>query len=134
MTDGISEGSSYSFRVRAINYWGSGAYSPTKVIVASREPATAITPTTSINTVTGGLIISWSAPANRGSAIDRYLIEIKDKAGTQWASSSECDGSNLVIVAQRTCQIQMTTLTSSPFSYVYDDLIVVRIYAFNVKG
>ena len=103
VTDGLVSGYSYSFRVRAVNFWGEGQYSSTKVIVASTTPDTALTPTTSIDTATGDLVISWSDPDDRGGAITQYLIEIRDEADTQWLESSSCAGTNAAVKAARQC-------------------------------
>jgi hypothetical protein len=134
VTDGLTSGYSYSFRVRAVNFWGEGQYSSTTVLVASTSPETALTPTTSIDTATGDLVISWSDPDDRGSAIAQYLIEIRDKAASQWLQSSYCDGTNTDVKAARQCSIPMLTLTSGDYAYYYGDLIYVRMSAYNDKG
>jgi hypothetical protein len=55
---------------------------------------------TSIDSSTGGVKISWSAPHDGSSAIDSYLIEIANKAGTTWtANTANCDGASSTIIS-----------------------------------
>lgn len=134
VTSGIVEGATYSYRVRAQNLWGWGAASPTVELVASTRPDQVATPTTSINPDTGGLVISWVAPAAHGSPITAYLIEVRDRVASQWIADSSCDGSDSAVVAALECEIPMLTLTASPYSYTLADLIVLRVSAYNAKG
>lgn len=65
--------------------------------------------------------------------IIRYLIQIKQKDGSYY-ESAQCDGSNLVTISNLYCEVDMTSLTSSPISLDLDDLIIARVKAFNVIG
>jgi hypothetical protein len=80
------------------------------------------------------MIITWTAPDDRGSTIYKYTIQIRDQGATQWLANSNCNGATASIVAARTCQIPMTDLIASPYSYTFNTLIVVRMYAENYKG
>jgi hypothetical protein len=79
-------------------------------------------------------VITWSAPVDHGSPITAYLIEVRDKYVTAWTEDSSCDGSSSSVVSALSCEIPMLTLTSSPYSYELEDLIVVRVSAYNEKG
>lgn len=39
---------------------------------------------TTIDSVTGGVKIAWTAPFNNGDSIIAYKIEIQDSTGTTW--------------------------------------------------
>jgi hypothetical protein len=130
----IESGTEYGFRVRARNIFGWGSYSTPTYITAAREPDQPLAPTTSIDSTTGGLAISWVAPDARGDSITAYMIEILDKAGTTWSTDSSCDGTSSTVVSALACVVPMTTLTASPFSYEFDDVVIVRVSAYNSFG
>lgn len=69
---GLSNGSSYSFRVRACSIVGCGAWSAVKSVTPYTVPSTVATP--SISSLNNALKISYSAPASGGSAITRYEV------------------------------------------------------------
>lgn len=88
---------------------------------------------TSIDSTSGEVVITFAAPSSIGSsAILYYTIEIANKAGTVWTEdTTNCDGSLSSIMTSMTCSIPMDTLTASPYSYVFDDLVVARVSATN---
>ena len=55
------------FKVRASNINGWGAFSSILTIKASSVPATMSTVTTSIDSSSGSVLLSWSPPSNTGS-------------------------------------------------------------------
>lgn len=114
--------------------FGWGTYSPVFAIKAAREPGLPDAPTTSIDPVTGGIAITWVAPDARGDDITAYKIEIANKDGTAWSTDALCDGTKASIVTSRTCIIPMPTLTSAPYSYVFDDVVYVKVSAQNAFG
>jgi hypothetical protein len=136
LSTGIIAGTTYKFKLRLANIHGWGPFSSITSIKASQVPDTMSAVTTSIDSSTGGVTITWSPPTNDGSeTIDTYLIEISNKAGTTWTVETlSCDGSNAAYVSAKTCTIPMTVLTASPYSYTFDDLVVVRAKARNVIG
>jgi hypothetical protein len=92
------------------------------------------TVTTSIDSTTGGVKISWTAPADGSSTITSYSIEIKEKGtSTYTADLTDCNGANALVMTNRYCVIPMSTLTST-YAYIFDDLVVVRAKAVNAKG
>jgi large repetitive protein len=101
VTGGIVRGETFSFRLRARNLWGWGARSAEAEIVASRAPAQAAAPTTSVDAGTGDLVLTWSAPDDHGSEVTAYLVEIRDSLGSAWNEHAACDGSNAAVVAAR---------------------------------
>jgi len=102
--------------------------------VASRAPAQAAAASTTLHPSTGDLVISWAAPDDHGSPVTAYSIEVRDQLGTAWSAAAACDGSEAAVVAALECSIPMLTLTTAPYSYTLDSLIVVRVAAENAKG
>jgi len=130
----IESGTTYGFRVRARNIFGWGPYSAVTYIKAAREPDVPAAPTTSIDSETGGIAITWTAPDERGDTITAYLIEIANKAGDSWTTHTSCDGSSPSVIEALRCVVPMSALTEVPFNYVFDDLVVVRVSASNSFG
>ena len=54
--------------------------------------------TTSIDSITGKVLVSWSAPPNNGAPISSYLIEIQDVDANWQTEPLMCNGNNLAIV------------------------------------
>lgn len=119
----IVSGTVYGFRVRARNIFGWGPYSAVTEIKAAREPGVPAAPVTSIDPVTGGVTIEWTAPDARGDSITAYKIEIADKTGTTWSTESTCLGTDPEVISALRCVVPMSTLTAAPYSYVFDDLV-----------
>ena len=91
--------------------------------------------TTSIDSSTGGVKISWTAPADGSSTITSYSIEIKVKGSSTYiASTADCNGANSLVMTNRYCVVPMSTLTSVTYGYVFDDTVYVRAKAVNAKG
>lgn len=79
---------------------------------------------TSIDSSTGGVTISWTAPYNGGTAITSYLIEISNALSTTWNTElTYCSGSSSTVISALQCTIPMSTLTAAPFSYTFDQLV-----------
>lgn len=136
LTTSITKGTIYQFKVRASNVFGWGAFSSTTSIKASQIPASLTTSaTTSIDSTTGGVMISWTAPDNGGETLTSYAVEIADTTTSTWtADTTNCDGSNASVMSNLYCIIPMSTLTSSPYSLTFDQLVQVRVRATNSKG
>lgn len=47
---------------------------------------------------------------------------------------STCDGSQSTIKANLNCIIPMNILTASPYNYIFNDLVIVRVSAVNSYG
>jgi hypothetical protein len=74
ITTGVVPGRYYRFRVRARNPFGWGDLSPWLEIKAATLPDTMIPPTTSIDSASGHLRISWVAPHDGSDTITKYTI------------------------------------------------------------
>ena len=72
---GLTNGEGVSFNVRAHNTAGWGPWSaPSPVVTPDIEPGRPAAPT--VQFADGALIVSWSPPANEGSAITAYDLQI----------------------------------------------------------
>ena len=78
---GLTNGTSYEVQVRAVNSHGAGAWSSTATLKAG-VPARSSAPTL----VSGDqqLAVTWTAPANNGSAITDYDLRYSDDGGATW--------------------------------------------------
>lgn len=62
VTQFVVSGRLYRFRLRARNIYGWGAFSTYSEVKAATTPNTMIAPTTSIDSTSGNVIISWTQP------------------------------------------------------------------------
>jgi hypothetical protein len=77
---GLTNGTTYYFRVAAVNSVGTGAYS---TISAGAVPSTipSVPPTPTIAPADGGDTINWTAPATGGRAITGYVYKVSTNDG-----------------------------------------------------
>jgi hypothetical protein len=134
LTSAIAPGGVYTFRVRASNVHGWGAWSSGTAIKAAQVPHQMAAATTSIDAATGGLAIAWVAPADGSDPIDRYLVEVETAGGAWQATPTGCDGTDAAIVAGAACVVPMSALTGAPVSLGFDVLAVARVSAGNAYG
>lgn len=131
VTTGITEGDDYQFKVRAYNIHGWGDFSTTLTITAATVPDQPSAASTALDS-NGDVVVTWTAPGDNGEAIDYYEIVFSDNVGT-YSASAECDGTDSTVIAALECTISMNTLTST-YSLALDDLIEVKVRAYNVRG
>ena len=114
---GLTLGTSYVFRVAAVNVGGAGVYAKSAAVV----PRTMPTAPASVS-ATGGdskAIVTWTAPlSNGGSAITGYKVEYAVSSGTDWKS----------ITAAATATTATVTGLINGTSYLF------RVSAVNVAG
>lgn len=67
-------GTSFNFKVRAMNKWGYGAYSDPVRIYASEAAAKMNPPTVVVSSI--NVRISWTLPKSNGAEISEYEILI----------------------------------------------------------
>jgi hypothetical protein len=134
LTTAVAAGTTYNFRVRAENIHGLGDWSTPTAIKAAQVPYQMVAPSTAIDGATGGVTISWTAPADGSDPIVEYRVEIKSAGGTFNIESTACLGTQASVVSGRTCLLPMTTLRSAPHSLPFDALVAVRLAARNSYG
>jgi hypothetical protein len=89
--------------------------------------------TQSIRAADGGLEIDFTAPSDNSETITAYKIEILHAGG--WDEElTDCDGSQAAIVSNLQCVIPMSAFLVDPFYMAFDDVIEVRIQAYNAYG
>jgi large repetitive protein len=74
MATSVIEGETYQFKIRANNRWGWGEFSSVTTILAAKAPSQVASPSTAIDSSTGGVSITWTAPASNGSPITAYTV------------------------------------------------------------
>jgi hypothetical protein len=73
---GIVGGTTYKFRVRALNKHGWGPYSANATVRAANVPSAPAPGSVTTSNSTLWVVIKWTAPFNNGLTITSYKIEI----------------------------------------------------------
>ena len=116
-----------------MNYRGNGLFSDELTVLAASEPGQIDpAPVTTVENTYGDVVITWSEPDNRGSALLSYVIEIKNSLDA-WVSPT-CRQAVSTVFANRECHVAMLTLSSSPFELDFNALIEVRLSSINGQG
>ena len=90
---------------------------------------------TSIDSVSGGVVVSWPAvPSTNGSPVTNYSISIQDATGIWRTDATDCDGTTSSVISSKSCLIPMSSLVSAPFSLVLGALVSVQVTATNSVG
>ncbi|NBU60640.1 MAG: hypothetical protein EBS27_02540, partial [Actinobacteria bacterium] len=118
---GLTNGTSYFFRIKAVNSIGTGQPSG----VVSAAPWAIVEPSAPLdvrvtNIELNKISLSWTAPvSDGGSSVSDYLIEYSSNAGVAWS-----------IFADPTSTIRSTTVTGlvNATSYIF------RVSAINISG
>ena len=115
---GLTKGSSYSFRVSAVNANGAGSSTSLAGIIPATVPAsTAISSETHVAT---SVTLNWSAPVdNGGRVITDYVVQYKLSSDTTW--STFADGVSTSVAS---------TVTALTRGQSYD----FQVAAVNVEG
>jgi len=81
------------------------------------------------------VIIDWIAPYNGGTPIISYTIEIRTSDSSIYSIDSvDCNGSNILILAETKCTVKVATLQASPFLILWGKGIYARVIATNYLG
>ena len=77
----LTNGTAYDVQVRATNEHGDGPWSPSATLKAG-VPVASAAPTLTVRHQS--LAVSWTAPANNGSAITDYDVQYSSDSGSTW--------------------------------------------------
>ena len=87
---GLSQGTSYIFRVAAVNSVGTGSYSSNSSSVTTWGVPGAPTSVSGSSTVNNQVALSWTAPAsNGGTSITDYVIQYSSNSGSTWTTFAD---------------------------------------------
>jgi hypothetical protein len=113
-----TEGTTYTFKVKARNEFGLSAFSASISILAAEVPAQAAAPTTSFSDTE--VVIAWTEPDNMASAITSYHIYIRESDGITYSEEfTYCDGTDAVIIAAKSCTIPVSILRGSHYNLAW---------------
>lgn len=134
VTQSVTPGTVYTFRVQAKNVYGWGPFASSQ-ISSTTVPAQMVPATTSYDSDGLNVKITWIEPYTHTSMpITAYDIIIKDNSGV-YISHSSCDGADPTIISQKYCIVSMNSLRTAPFSLsTLGTLIQVRTKAKNDIG
>lgn len=106
VTEGVSKGIDYRFRLRSKNLYGFGAYSTIAVIRSSDVPDKPVEPSTAIDGT--DVVITWTAPYENSEVLTEYDLQIRKGDGLTWLNDYvHCPKTP---VTPTTCRVPMTTL------------------------
>jgi len=84
---GLTNGTSYIFKVAAVTSFGVGAATSPTAAVTPRTVSSAPTALTATALTTGRIALSWTAPTdNGGSPVTDYQIQRSSNAGVSWST------------------------------------------------
>jgi hypothetical protein len=129
---GLTGGVIYTFKVRARNIYGPGAFSSGLSVLASDKPDKMAIPTVTLAPAATSVVVAWTAPGYHSAPIAAYDIRLLTTGGAYIAASS-CDGSQPTVVDSCQCAIPMAVITSLT-GFTVDSLIQVKIRASNANG
>lgn len=119
---GLTAGTTYEFKIESRNEYGYSTFSSTLSLLCATTPAV---PTSVVTTIDGTTVkVAWSLSTTNGSAITAYKVYIKQNGSTTYTQESvDCDGTSSTVIANNYCHINISSLTSSPYSLASDDSV-----------
>lgn len=119
--------------MRGRNKWGFGLYSDVVSIEASSSPETHTDLVVTMN-AGANVRISWSLPNTNGAGIEEYVILIKQADGDFTEETTYCAGAQPAIVDERACEVPLSVLRDTPYSLLYNDVVVATVRSRNSNG
>jgi hypothetical protein len=98
---GLTGATTYKFKVKARNIYGSGEFSTELAVLASDIPDKMAIPTVTIAPTATQVVISWSEPDDHSATIDAYAIEFLKSDGTYEEDTIDgnCNGADPAVVS-----------------------------------
>lgn len=78
-------------------------------------------------------MISWDYPDDSADLVYEYSIKIRQSDGITFATTDECDGSDKLIVKNRWCLVNLSTLRAS-YLLTFDNYVVASVASLNSFG
>jgi len=78
--------------------------------------------------------VQWQLSTENGSEITLYMVQIQTQSGIFETENIDCDGSTTIVIAQRYCYIDISTLIQAPFELVGGESIIAQVAAANLFG
>jgi hypothetical protein len=115
ITQDVVEGAEYQFIIKAENRWGyAEEWSEPCTILAATWPTEVTDVESKIDSLTGGIQITWQEAENRGTPLTSYQVEIQNSLGEFTLQSTCGDGLGL------SCLIPMSAIIGAQLSLTYD--------------
>lgn len=131
--NGLTLGTSYSFRYRAANVIGNGTYSSTLTVKAVSVPSQIATPN-AIYTGTNNAYVklSWATPASNGGTIDAYKVITFDVGNSIEMTNAFCQEG---VLPTTSCTVPMSSFWSTPFNLTTAGVpLIQEVQAHNEAG
>ncbi|MCS5585436.1 MAG: fibronectin type III domain-containing protein [Pseudomonadales bacterium] len=129
---GVTEGTTYKFKVQARNTVGYSSESSTVSILAASVPATPVAPTTALSE--NNIVVTWTKPATMGSEVTSYKIYLQKSDSTWSLETANCHGSSSTVVSNLSCTIPIVVLEAAPFNLAGLAKVHAKITATNIIG
>lgn len=101
---GLTLGSTYIFRVAAVNRVGTSSFSDSSDSLFFALAPSAPTSVQAIST-NNAIQLSWSTPSANGSAIIDFTIQISSNNGASWTTVSSTTTSNIITISSPTVEL-----------------------------
>lgn len=134
VTDGVTAGSSFYFRLRAKNQHGWGPYSTSVYTIPCFVPSQMQPASLSIENIY--VKVDFIAPSENGASIEAYRILIRTADGMLWLESQHCLSTEPSLLTNLYCYVPMEELTSASdsFNLPYNHFVEVKVQAYNHRG
>jgi len=129
----VSQGLTYTFKIRSANSVGYSLESTTISIKAAQVPDRPDPAPTTLM-VNSDIRISWLAPNNRGQTITAYIVKIRTGDGVSFQADASCDGSLSTVVSDLSCKVPISVLRAQPYSLAWGQTVVETVIAVNSYG
>jgi hypothetical protein len=144
-TTSVTVGTTYTWRVQAVNSHGTSLASSELSVLAADKPATMSAPVTSISGT--NVVITWTSSYYNGAAITAYTVKIRQVDGVTYSQElTYCSGLTVTTGGASistlstsggstlTCTIPQATLKASPFSLTSGSQVLTQVQATNSVG